>query len=63
MPALPNSHRHAFHFVKPLDNVPRPELTYMKSFLESSGLLSLGQYGHLNLDPLLNLPNDSCATT
>ena len=37
--------------------------TYMKSFFESSGRLSLGQYGHLNRDPLLSLANDSCATT
>ena len=51
------------HFVISLDHLPLPDLTYIKSFFESSGLLSLGQYGHLNLDPLLNLVNDSWATT
>ena len=50
-------------FVKSFYSFLLTDSTYIKSFVESSGLLSLGQYGHLNLDPLLNLANDSCATT
>lgn len=36
---------------------------YKNNFWASFGWLSFGQYGHLNLEPLLSLMRDSCAMT
>ena len=49
---------------KDYDTKPKPDSDHQRNtFFASRGLLSLGQYGHLNSEPLLSLSSDSLAMT